>query len=320
MSTNSQDQEIDLGQVFSKIGSFFQSMVDKLFDFLFFVKRNIIILTVLFIVGAVLGYFLDKESKTYDNEIIVTPNFGSVDYLYSKVDLIDAKLKESDTTFFNKIGIKNIESLSKIEIEPILDIYKFVDNNESKFEMIRLMAEDGDMDKIIKDKITSKNYPYHSLKIQTNKRKESEEIVNAIVSFLNQSDYFSKLQNQHNKNLSLEIRKNDSIIMQIDNILNQFSSNDATQKSSSLVYYNENNSINDILKTKTNLMYKQDVNRIIQLNSDVIIKPISTSLNLLNTKGVNNKYKLILPFLFTGIFMLIIWFKNLYKKQVFKRQ
>lgn len=320
MSTNSQDQEIDLGQVFSKIGSFFQSMVDKLFDFLFFVKRNIIILTVLFIVGAVLGYFLDKESKTYDNEIIVTPNFGSVDYLYSKVDLIDAKLKESDTTFFNKIGIKNIESLSKIEIEPILDIYKFVDNNESKFEMIRLMAEDGDMDKIIKDKITSKNYPYHSLKIQTNKRKESEEIVNAIVSFLNQSDYFSKLQNQHNKNLSLEIRKNDSIIMQIDNILNQFSSNDATQKSSSLVYYNENNSINDILKTKTNLMYKQDVNRIIQLNSDVIIKPISTSLNLLNTKGVINKYKLILPFLFTGIFMLIIWFKNLYKKQVFKRQ
>ena len=44
MSTNSQDQEIDLGQVFSKIGKFFKKIVDSTFDAVLFVRKNIIIL------------------------------------------------------------------------------------------------------------------------------------------------------------------------------------------------------------------------------------------------------------------------------------
>lgn len=39
MSTNSQDQEIDLGQVFKKIGDFYQLILDKIFDFILFLKK-----------------------------------------------------------------------------------------------------------------------------------------------------------------------------------------------------------------------------------------------------------------------------------------
>ena len=38
-------------------------------------------------------YFLDKENKSYQQEIIVSPNFGSYDYLYNKVDLIQSKIE-----------------------------------------------------------------------------------------------------------------------------------------------------------------------------------------------------------------------------------
>ena len=106
MSTNSQDQEIDLGQLSKKIGGFFQKLTDSFFDFILFLKRNIILVAVLFIVGAALGYFLDKKTKVYDHEVVVLPNFNSVDYLYAKINLINSKRKENDTLFLKSIGIK----------------------------------------------------------------------------------------------------------------------------------------------------------------------------------------------------------------------
>ena len=170
MSTNSQDQEIDLGQVFKKIGNFFQSIIDSFFDAILFVKRNIIAIIVLFIIGVILGFYLDKTTKTYTNEIIVLPNYGSVDYLYSKIELLEAKRNENDTVFFRELGFKNVNELGLIEIEPVIDVFKFVDKKPENFELIKLMAEDGDLNKIIEGGITSKNYPFHKIKFSTSKK------------------------------------------------------------------------------------------------------------------------------------------------------
>ena len=63
MSTNSQDQEIDLGQVFKKIGNFFKSLIDSLFDVILFIKKNIVVLAILFIIGAAIGFYLDKTNS-----------------------------------------------------------------------------------------------------------------------------------------------------------------------------------------------------------------------------------------------------------------
>ena len=46
----------------------------------------------------------------------------------------------------------------------VLLITKIKKNN---FELIKLMAEDGNIDKIMKDNITSKNYYHHKISIQT---------------------------------------------------------------------------------------------------------------------------------------------------------
>ena len=75
MSTNSQDQEIDLGQIGKGIKNFFNGMVNSFFDFLFFIKKKIIIISILIIVGILLAFSLD--SKVYKHEISVIPNFGS---------------------------------------------------------------------------------------------------------------------------------------------------------------------------------------------------------------------------------------------------
>lgn len=204
MSTNSQDQEIDLGQVFKKIGNIYQSFKDSIFDFILFIKRNIIVLGILFIVGAVLGYYLDKTDKSYNHSIIVTPNFGSNDYLYGKINLLNSKIKEDDTLFLNAIGLKKADNLNEIEIKPVIDVYKFINNKPENFELIKLMAEDGDLKEIIENDITSKNYPFHVISFKTKDKTTNEITINPILSFLNNSEYFDANKKQQNENIKIK--------------------------------------------------------------------------------------------------------------------
>ncbi|WP_130734819.1 hypothetical protein [Flavobacterium sp. J27] len=319
MSTHSQDQEIDLGQIFIKIKDFSNNILDTFFDLILFFKRNIIVIIVLLILGFGLGYFLDKKNKSYEHNIIVTPNFGSADYLYAKIDLLNAKKKENDTLFFKSIGIKQTNKLNFIEIQPIIDVYKFIDNKKENFELIKLMAEDGDLQKIIENDITSKNYPFHKITLKTKELTNKEFSIQPILKFLNDSDYFIAIQKQSQLNIQAKMTANDSTIAQINALLNDFSKNTASQKNDKLVYYNENNQLNEIIKTKENLVLEQGINKINLINSDKIIKDISVTINKKHTSGINGKLKFILPILFLITFLGLTVFKIFYKTQSAKR-
>jgi hypothetical protein len=90
---NSDNQEIDLSEISKKIGGFFEGISTRIFRGILFLKRNILVIAILFVIGVGLGFYLDKTSKSYDHQVIVTPNFGSNEYLYSKVNLINSKIK-----------------------------------------------------------------------------------------------------------------------------------------------------------------------------------------------------------------------------------
>ena len=65
MSTNSQDQEIDLGQIGKGIKNFFNGIVNSVFDFIFFLKKKKIIIGILFVTGIISGYLLDQKTKKF---------------------------------------------------------------------------------------------------------------------------------------------------------------------------------------------------------------------------------------------------------------
>jgi hypothetical protein len=320
MSTNSQDQEIDLSVLSQKIGDFFQKMIDSFFDFILFIKRNIIIIVLLFVIGIVLGYFMDKKSKQYDHEVVVLPNFNSVDYLYSKIKLINSKRKEGDTLFLKSIGIKEPKKLGLIEVEPIVDVYKFINQRESNFDLIKLMAEDGDFDKIIESETTAKNYPYHLIKIKTKNYLKKEDFIVPIMDYLEDSEYFSIVQKEMLSSLKMEIEANEETIIQINNILNEFNNTTGSNsKSDKLIYYNENNQLNDVIKSKEEIIGKLTGNKISLINYQKTIKEVSSTLNIKDTKGTNGKMKLILPFLFVFLFMTVVFVRKFYKRQMLKR-
>jgi hypothetical protein len=322
---NKDNQEIDLSQISKKIGNFFEGISTKIFTGILFIKRNALILISLLIVGIIGGYFIDQSSTTYEHELIVAPNFGSTDYLYNKINLLESKINEGDTVYLKSIGIKKPKNLLKIEIEPIIDVYNFVNSsttvlnnaqNTQNFELVKLLSEDGDINKVIKDKITSKNYGHHVIQITTKHIVSNKSMINPIFDYLNKNDYFQNVQKTYINNIKIKMKQSEGVIEQINTLLNQFSSTTGdNQKSDKLVYYNENTQLNEIIQTKNNLVNELGAQRMDLVNFDEIIKKNTVDLNIKNNKGINGKMKLVLPFLLMFCFMGLSLFRNFYKKQ-----
>jgi small nuclear ribonucleoprotein (snRNP)-like protein len=317
---NPEDQELDLSQISRKIGHFFEGISNRIFKGILFIKRNIVWVGILFVVGAGLGFYLDKNTKIYDNQIIVSPNFGSTDDMYAKIELINSKIGEGDTIFLkNVVGIKEPKKLRGIEVNPITDVYKFVENKAQNFELIKLMAEDGDIEKVIEESITSKNYPFHLIEFSTVNLTSNEATVKPILDYLNSSDYYKKIQHEFVNNVKVKMVENDSVIGQINGFLNTFNSTvSGSQKSDKLVYYNENSQLDAVIKTKDNLVNEQGSHRIELVSLDKIVKDKSVTLNVKNNKKTNGKMKIILPFLFLFLFVSVNYFKSYYQKQLAK--
>jgi uncharacterized membrane protein len=316
---NQEDQEIDLSQISRKIGSFFEWISARIFSGLMFFIRNRIIVSILLVVGISAGWYLDKTQKNYNHQIIVTPNFGSNDYLYSKINLLNSKIKENDTIFLKENGFSNAEIIKSIEVEPIIDVYQFTAINPQNFELLRLMSEDGDLNKIMEDEITSKNYPFHQLLINSSKKVTDEEFVNPLLNYLNISDYFLKVQKERINITKVKMNENDSIIKQIDDVLNSFKNNlNKNQRSSNLVYFNENTQLNDIIKTKNDLIAEQGSLRLDLINYEKIIKEVSIVTNIKNTKSINGKMKFVMPVALILLFIFLHLFIGFYRKQAAK--
>lgn len=308
------DQEIDIFQLSKSIGNFFDRVNRSIFRAIQFFIRNWIAVLILVVLGIALGFYLDSSKKSYQNQIVVTPNFESVDYLYAKIDLIQSKIASGDIDFTNKVfGTSGRNAIKKIEIKPVPDVYKFIEDKEQNFELIKLMAEVGEVKKVLEDNITSKNYTFHTITFTSNEEISEKEVVEPLLKYLNTSAYFDAIQKIGYKNLENEIAQNDTIIAQIDHVLNSLSGN---AKGDKLIYNNENLQLNDIIKTKQKLILEQGKNKFRLISFDKTIKQINSTLNINENKTVNGNFKIWLPIFFIFVFVVISMFLKFYRKQL----
>lgn len=316
---NNDNQEIDLFQISKKIGNLFQELNAFIFRCIHFFIKNGIIILILLIVGFGLGYYLDKNQKEYNHQVIVAPNFKSTDYLYSKIDLLASKISEKDVLFLKSIGINDPSQLTKISIEPIVDVYKLISNNEQNFELLELMAQNGDLKTIVKESTTSKNYNYHTIILSTNGATRQSDFVDPILNYLNSSSYFEEIQKISVGNIQQKIKEKEATVLQIDGIVNAFSNRNGNAKNSDkLIYYNENTQLNNIIKTKDSLVNVLGTLKIDLFNSRKVINDNAVILNIKNNKSINGKMKLVLPILFISLFIIFGFIFSFYKSQSLK--
>jgi hypothetical protein len=313
MSTNSQDQEIDLGLVAKGIKNFFQGIINSFFDFIFFLKKKIIIVGSLFVIGVVLGYFLDKSSS-YTQDILVIPNFESNEYLYKKIDFLNSRIIEKDTSFFTSIGVSNSDNINKIEIKAVNGVFQFVNQGgetKQNFELIKLMAEDGNIEEIVKSDATSRNYYLHNITFKTSEKITQKDVIDPILKYLQDNNFYKTQQKIYQNNIDNKIKFNDSLIVQIDKLILNLSNNKGGN-----ISFSEEKGISELINKK-DLLIKETQNLFLnQSLFEEIIKTQNVSINNLNTKGLNHKMKLFLPILFIILYVILYNFIVLYKKQM----
>ncbi len=293
MSTHSQDQEIDLGQIGKGINSMLQGAIESFIKFILFLKKKLIVLIILGILGVVAAFLLG--SKSYTHEVSVIPNFKSNEYVYTKIAQINTKLREKDRAFFNQIGIQHSDRIKKIEIEAYPALFPFVNDkeNENNFELIKLMTEESGMDKIMNEESIGMNYYHHKITITTEGMLSKEAFITPLLKYLNTSTYFETQQKINLKNVQDKIVFNDSLIAQIDKIIGLLSSN----SSNTTVSISEKNSLPELVQKKDELIYANQFLLLKESNFDQIVKEESSVINIRKFDPLLLNPKVFLPLL-----------------------
>ena len=321
MESKNIEKEVDVIDLGKGIKSLIYGLSKGLLDFFIFIKRRALIISLIVVVAFGIGYTGDKLLQKFQSYVIVSANFESSDYLYNTINLLNSKVKQKDKNFFEKIGIKNYDNIVEIDVEPVIDVYHFISLNPQNFEMIKLLAEDGDASSTIKDLTTSKNYSAHQIKVVTDDDVVSKGVIQNILKYLNSNEYHDNLRIATIRNIDFRIESNKQMIAQIDKIVQEFSkSNEQSSKnvSDKLVYYNDNMQLNDIIATRNELVVQQGNLILDKAAFSQFIKEKSTTLNVRDNKSITSKLKIILPILALFIYILsnmVIVLANKYKQE-----
>ncbi|NNJ89706.1 MAG: hypothetical protein HKP53_09910 [Eudoraea sp.] len=318
---NDSSDEIDLGQLFALIGKGFNRVFRGFLGVFLYLKKNLVILTVLVLVGLAVGLGLrtleDVEKKL---DVIVTPHIDTKNYLYNVIAEIQADIKVKDSVFFTSLGMdmKKMDGF-KIEINPLqkqqtstveeemkfLEILKDFDNNEAITDILRSEL----LDKTTKDERITFYFKNDEI---------GEEYSQKILVYINSNPYFKELLKVYNQNAQTRILLNDSLIKQIDVLINNYTDKMLKEQSTSegrLVLENQeplnipslfdlkNSLIQDTESKKLELERRQEAITIVSFG-----KPHEVQKDLFAKKIV------LLPLILLGLFFLFTFIKYLNKK------
>ena len=324
--------EIDLGQLFQLIGrafqklfnfigSIFKGLFHVLILFLLFLQKNFIILALAIVVGAVGGYFLDKnKTPKYISKMVVEPNFNSVQQLYNNIDFYNDLAKAEDSTeLAAALNIKVNEAISIKEI--------FVDSYSDENQKVKLFDDfirelDTTTIKALDYESYLKNFNsmdarFHQISVISTDNTVAKKLQATIIRSISTNDYFKLQKSINDENLTLQ----DSIIrnqlVEVDSLQKLYKTVLVKEADKPMQGTNINLAENGESQNKELALVKEREllkNQLVMLNKEKANK--SAILNVISdfpNRGVKEKgfwksYKFVLPL---GLLGLIICFLGL---------
>ena len=309
MAQQNSSEEVDLGYMFKSIGGIFKKLAGFLFLVIAFVRKYLLLIIGLIILGIILGYFLDRNSvKVYENRLIVIPNFESVEYLYDKTDELNFKIQSGDSLYLKEIFGEKYKAVKKIEIEPIVDIYNFTTKSRENIDVFRILFENQDMKEFVDDMTTSKQYKYQKLKVFIH-GKDSKDLLEKFLGFLNENEHFKEYQEIYIQNTSKRLSETDKMITQADSVIKAITSTSTSTNPNPPVYASFNNDFYSIFRYKDVLL--KDKLELLKKSKDevAIIKPVSINYNILEGGFASLKNIIKIPMLLFLLFSFIFFLR-----------
>src|SRR5690606_12372406 len=189
-------------------------------------------------------------------------NFNSTSYLYGKIK--NSKFTEGPIT--------------KVEIEPIVDIYQFINEGYNNLEIAKYLSENNlQLTKYEEDSDVEKFYKYHLMTIYTNEEDPNAKIVKDFINELNRDEYFLALQKIEQKNLEREIEEYDSTIREVNKIFAKLGSPSEKTGDMNIEMYSE---LNDLINGKKSLLRDYGEMKANQLEQTKIVYDASILSNI----------------------------------------
>ncbi|MEO1487547.1 MAG: hypothetical protein AAFU57_17525 [Bacteroidota bacterium] len=275
---NQSSDEIDLGQLFQLIGRGFNQLGLGFLKLFLYLKKRALIIGGLAILGVVVGYGLNQiTEKKKKIEVIVKPNLDSENYLYDVVAEIQSNIKSKDTTFFNDLGIRNMDLAQfKISVNPIeQDKSKKVDIDY--LELLEKFQNNAQFSDVIRAEITKQSALNHRIEFLFNDAEEGQNFADKVMMYINSSDYFKELIDISNSNSETRLKENELLIQQIDSLIVGY-----TQS------LGKNNSVISDAKLLLNNDEPLDITGLLQLKNGLIRNSAQQRLDLQKGKNIIN--------------------------------
>lgn len=227
--------EIDLGQLFQVIGKGFNNLFRAFLKFFLYLRKNIIILLVLVLGGAAVGYILSKVvSKQYKTEVIVSPQLESKNYLYEVISEIQSNIKAKDTLFFKSLGVENID-FNGLEV----NITRVIDGASTEIDMkyLELLQGFNNTDAIadiVRTELQNNSSYNHLITFQYKDAQFGTAFARKMIDYINTNKYFNELVKVYRSNASYRIQENETLLEQVDEIIINYTNSLATKGSTAV--------------------------------------------------------------------------------------
>ncbi len=212
-----QEEEIDLGQLFTLIGRGFSNFFNffgKIFktigrvilNLILFIRSNIKNLVFGAIVGGIIGGIYQYGIKTtkYESSMTVQPNFGSAVQLYKNIDYYQSLVKQEDIErLANSFGLNQDEakSISSIKVKPYSNDNQIILSYKSFIEDL-----DSTTVKLIDYETFAKAQPvesfrYHIIKVTSEDKYLFNKLETPIINSIIKNTYYDKVKTTALSNL-----------------------------------------------------------------------------------------------------------------------
>jgi hypothetical protein len=310
--------EIDLGQLFQLIGNGFNKLFKVFLRLFLYLKRNVLILIGLIIVGAGIGYGLNQiVSKKFKTEVIVKPQMDSKNYLYDVIDEIQANIKSKNTAFFESIGIENID-YSGLDIA--ISRVTGDSNSDSDKQYLELLQSFDDTDAIadiVRAELQNKSSYNHRITFFYKDAGLGEDFAKKVMRYINDNTYFKGLLVIYRSNAKIE--QNMRLLNQVDEIIANYSNKikrtDNSLGNDRIILDNQETvDITGLFDLKNSLIEDIEAKKIELEQRTEAVKIINFGKTQQITKSFFGKNIVIIPLLLVGLFFLLSIMKYLNRK------
>lgn len=315
-STQKQEEEIDLGDLFRYLKNGFNKLGNTALHFINFLLKNALLLIILIVIGAVIGYFLEKNTKEiYKTEAVVATGFGSAEYLYGAVNEVNFKFKKQNQAFLDKLQVENFDGFS-LEVKPVVSLDNTTNEQQNFYDLIR---ESELLDQESQRKVIATSFEKHNLILYHPTDAASQKILKHIIEYLRDNEYYQAFHKDYLANIESRITENKLMIRRIDSLVGGYTKSlkETPGAYQQLQYYNADNSL-DLGEVLANRLTLQRENRnLIQDRS-----MYSNFLNIikigspkeLENKGISSNYIVIIPFVLILLFFVFILLQIVFRK------